>query len=100
MYKSTYTAFPYSKAQHFKKKSPIRGPPTKKMSNLDRFNVSSILDAINATTAALGTESPQSRVQLLNLSRQLTAALESPSEFIQRIGWAEVRFPGFVLDRC
>ena len=31
------------------------------------------------------------REKLLSLSLQLTAALETPSEAIQRIGWAQVR---------
>ena len=34
---------------------------------------------------------PGAREALLALSHQLTAMLETPSETIQRIGWAEVR---------
>ena len=60
------------------------------MSTTGGSHVASILDAINATAAVSEAESPQNRAKLLSLSRQLTAALESPSEFIQRIGYAEV----------
>lgn len=36
---------------------------------------------------------PGAREKLLSLTHALTAAVELPSEAIQRIGWAEVRLP-------
>lgn len=53
---------------------------------------SEILSKIRASTEAFTRDEPGTREQLLLLSYQLTAALETPSETIQRIGWAEVKF--------
>ena len=53
---------------------------------------SEILSKIRASTEAFARDEPGAREQLLLLSYQLTAALETPSEAIQRIGWAEVNF--------
>ena len=41
---------------------------------------------------------PETREGLLALSHQLIALLETPSETIQRIGWAEVQFQGKKFD--
>ena len=60
------------------------------MAALAESQVTNILNEINATITASRTELAESRAKLLSLSRRLTAALESPSEFIQRIGYAEV----------
>lgn len=52
-----------------------------------------ILSNIAASTEAFFTgNEPDARMQLLSLSHQLIASLETPSEAIQRIGWAEVKF--------
>ena len=53
---------------------------------------SEILAKIKASTEAFTRNEPGARENMLLLSHQLTAALETPSEAIQRIGWAEVRF--------
>jgi hypothetical protein len=52
--------------------------------------VSSILERIAAAGKDLGSELPGSRETLIELGRDLVAALEIPSEFIQRSFWAEV----------
>lgn len=49
-----------------------------------------ILTAIAASTDGLTGQDPGAREELLSLARQLTVALETPSEAIQRMGWAEV----------
>lgn len=53
---------------------------------------SEILAKIKASTEAFTRSEPGAREKMLLLSHQLTAALETPSEAIQRIGWAEGRF--------
>lgn len=53
---------------------------------------SEILSKITASTEAFTRDEPGAREQLLLLSHQLAATLETPSEAIQRIGWAEVKF--------
>ena len=55
-------------------------------------DTSEILAKIKASTEAFTRNEPGARENMLLLSHQLTAALETPSEAIQRIGWAEVRF--------
>lgn len=52
-----------------------------------------ILRTIAASTEAVTQQAPGAREKMLDLSHQLTSALETPSELIQRIGWAEVRYP-------
>jgi len=54
-----------------------------------------LLDAIAATREAFAQAKPGSREELLDLAHSLTAALETPSETIQRIGWAEVILQSF-----
>lgn len=53
-------------------------------------NVQAILAQIQTAGAAHAEQKPGAREHLLSLSSELTAALELPSETIQRIGWAEV----------
>lgn len=53
-------------------------------------NASEILAKIGASTEAFTRNEPGAREKLLMLSHQLTATLETPSEAIQRMGWAEV----------
>ena len=55
-------------------------------------DVPSLLEAIAATGASLSQREPGAREKLLDLTHALTSALETPSETIQRIGWAEVQF--------
>ena len=63
-------------------------------SSTDRsaHNVSDILRTIAASTEAVAQQAPGAREKMLALSHQLTSALETPSEMIQRMGWAEVRY--------
>ena len=58
----------------------------------DNFDggASEILDKITASVESFTRNEPGAREKLLLLSHQMTAALETPSEAIQRIGWAEV----------
>ena len=49
-----------------------------------------VLTAIAASTEGITRQDPGAREKLLSLARQLTVALETPSETIQRMGWAEV----------
>ena len=51
---------------------------------------SSILDRIAAAGKAYGSGELGSRESLIDLSLQLVATLEIPSEFVQRSMWAEV----------
>ena len=53
-------------------------------------SVSLILEDIAAAGKALGENEAGSREALIEHSRSLVAALEIPSEFIQRSFWAEV----------
>lgn len=50
-----------------------------------------LLSQIAATTSSYADSLPGAREKLLSLTHALTAAVELPSEAIQRIGWAEVR---------
>ncbi|MCJ1461392.1 hypothetical protein MMC28_011774, partial [Mycoblastus sanguinarius] len=52
-------------------------------------NVADILGTIAASTESLAKQTPGAREKVLALSHQLTSALETPSETIQRMGWAE-----------
>jgi hypothetical protein len=52
--------------------------------------VSSILERVAAAGKAYDGNELGSRETLIELSRDLVAALEIPSEFIQRSFWAEV----------
>lgn len=54
-------------------------------------SVTVILDRIAATGKAYKKDDLGSREALIDLSRDLVAALEIPSEFLQRSFWAEVR---------
>jgi hypothetical protein len=55
-----------------------------------------ILSQIQKISIAYAEKAPGAREQLMNLSHALISSLELPSEAIQRIGWAEVRFPRFL----
>ena len=52
--------------------------------------VSSILEQVAAAGKAYNEDKLGSREALIELGRDLVAALEIPSEFIQRSFWAEV----------
>ena len=49
-----------------------------------------VLAEIKASTETFAWNEPGAREKLLLLSHQLTAALETPGETVERIGWAEV----------
>ena len=49
-----------------------------------------VLAEIKASTETFARNEPGAREKLLLLSHQLTAALETPGETVERIGWAEV----------
>ena len=51
-----------------------------------------VLAEIRASTETFARNEPGAREKLLLLSHQLTAALETPGEIIERIGWVEVNF--------
>lgn len=59
-------------------------------------NAHAILAQLQTAGSAYSEQKPGAREQLLNLSNALIAALELPSEAIQRIGWAEVS----LFPRC
>jgi hypothetical protein len=58
--------------------------------NMAQSSVSSIVERIVAAAKLYTNDVIGSRESLINLSETLTAALEIPSEFIQRSFWAEV----------
>lgn len=51
---------------------------------------SAVLEAIAIAGRAWSQQKPGAREGLLALAHSLNTALETPSEAIQRIGWAEV----------
>jgi len=53
--------------------------------------ITSILERIAAAGKAYEGDQVGSRESLIDLGRDLVAALEIPSEFLQRSFWAEVR---------
>lgn len=53
---------------------------------------SALLEAIATTGRKWSQHEPAAREELLNLAHSLIAALEMPSEFVHRIGIAEVLF--------
>lgn len=53
-------------------------------------SVQDLLAQLQTAGSAYAEQKPGARELLLSLSNTLTAALELPSETIQRIGWAEV----------
>lgn len=53
-------------------------------------DVSSLLSSISAAGASFAKQDAGAREQLLSHAYKLAAAVETPSEAIQRIGWAEV----------
>ncbi len=55
-------------------------------------DVSSLLSSISSAGDSFAQQSPGAREQLLALAYKLAATLETPSEAIQRIGWAEVGY--------
>ena len=50
-----------------------------------------VLAEIKASTEAFARNEPGARKKLLLLSHQLTAALETPGETVERIGWTELK---------
>jgi hypothetical protein len=56
-------------------------------------SVSAILDGIACVRTAFDNNEAGSREALIDSSRALIAALEIPSEFVQRTFWAEVSTP-------
>jgi hypothetical protein len=52
--------------------------------------ISALLNSIASAGNSLSHQQPGAREELLRLAYSLAAALETPSEAIQRIGWAEV----------
>lgn len=61
-------------------------------------DLTALLSSISAAGAGLVQQSPGAREQLLALTYKLTTELETPSEFIQRVGWAEVNFHVWSLN--
>lgn len=59
-------------------------------------DVAALLSSISAAGAGFAQRSPGAREQLLALTYKLTTELETPGEFIQRVGWAEVNFPNIL----
>ena len=55
-------------------------------------DIAALLSSISAAGAGLAQQSPGAREQLLALTYKLTTELETPGEFIQRVGLAEVNF--------
>ena len=53
-------------------------------------DVISILSSISSAGSSFAKQDAGAREQLLSLAYKLAAAVEKPSEAIQRIGWAEV----------
>ena len=64
------------------------GAPSEKVDE----SANEVLAEIKASTEAFARNEAGAREKLLLLSQQLTAALETPGETIERIGWAEVNF--------
>lgn len=54
-----------------------------------------LLERISAAGKAYKNNEAGSRESLIDLSRAVVAALEIPSEFIQRSFWAEVRLASY-----
>lgn len=73
----------------YRKPSKARTKSTTKMVS-NSGNAHAILAQLQAVGSAYAEQKPGAREQLLSLSNALIAALELPSEAIQRIGWAEV----------
>lgn len=57
-----------------------------------------ILAQLQIAGSAYADKKPGAREQLLGLSNALTAALELPSETLQRVGWAEVSVLSLLLN--
>ena len=55
-------------------------------------DVSSLLSEISSAGSSFAQQASGAREQLLSLTYKLAAAPETPSEVIQRIGWAEVGY--------
>lgn len=53
---------------------------------------SALLEAIAATSKEWSQNEPAAREKLLSLAHSLISALQTPSEFVDRIGKAEVLF--------
>lgn len=57
-----------------------------------RSQVETLLSQLQAAGASYADGAPGSREKLLSLCHGLQSSLESPSEAIMRIGWAEVSY--------
>lgn len=62
-----------------------------KLSSDDLKSAASVVKEMSRLIDPVHENQPGSREVLLALSQRLTAMLETPSETIQRIGWAEVQ---------
>lgn len=60
--------------------------------------MSALLEAIATTGKEWSQQEPAAREKLLSLAHSLIAALETPSEFVHRIGIAEVFFHLFIFS--
>ena len=61
------------------------------MASLPAEHISVSLDSMNLIAKNLAESQPGAREQLLSRTYELISKLETPSEFVQRMGWAEVR---------
>lgn len=59
--------------------------------------MSALLEAVATTGKEWSRQEPAAREKLLSLAHSLVAALETPSDFVHRIGIAEVFFHLFVF---
>lgn len=60
-------------------------------------DITALLSSISAAGAGFVQQSPGAREQLLALTYKLATELETPGEFIQRVGWAEVNFSNILV---
>lgn len=70
------------------------------MASAPDTTVQAILAQLQTAGFAYAEQKPGAREQLLSLNGALTAALELPSEAIQRIGWAEVNEIYWAFSLC
>ena len=61
------------------------------MAPLAGEDVSALLNSMVSSAKHLAKDQPGAREQLLSRAYELITQLETPSESIQRMGWAEVR---------
>ena len=60
------------------------------MQNMASPDISTLLSSISSTGSSFALNSRGAREELIALAYKLAAVLETPSEVIQRVGWAEV----------